>query len=125
MKATSTTPPADPAQLADRASRPGAATSTPKVQPYKQLQTMETTHTPAPTISPVTAALLAALRTYEQAVDNYFCAVSELRATSPDTWPELKPEEQSAFEAGRAVIYGKIQERLNLWANTTDPAAQL
>ena len=72
---------------------------------------METTHTPAPTISPVTAALLAALRTYEQAVDNYYCAVSELRATSPDTWPELKPEEQSAFEAGRAVIYGKIQER--------------
>ena len=70
-------------------------------------------------------ALLAALRTYEQAVDNYYCAVSELRATSPDTWPELKPEEQSAFEAGRAVIYGKIQERLNLWANTTDPAAQL
>ena len=102
-----------------------AATSTPKVQPYKQPQTMETTHTPAPTISPVTAALLAALRTYEQAVDNYYCAVSELRATSPDTWPELKPEEQSAFEAGRAVIYGKIQERLNLWANTTDPAAQL
>ena len=86
---------------------------------------METTHTPAPTISPVTAALLAALRTYEQAVENYYCAVSELRATSPDTWPELKPEEQSAFDAGRAVIYGQIKERLEIWANTTTPGTPL
>lgn len=86
---------------------------------------METTHTPAPTISPVTADLLAALRTYEQAVDLYFSAVLEKRPHDPDTWPELKTEEQSAFDAGRAVIYGQIKEQLEIWANTTTPGAPL
>jgi len=86
---------------------------------------METTHTPAPAISPETANLLAALRTYEQAVDLYFSAVSEIRPHDPDTWPELKAEEQSAFDAGRAVIYGQIKEQLEIWANTTTPGTPL
>jgi len=85
------------------------------------------TNTPAPTISPATADLLAALRTYEMAVDHYYSAVAVLRNGPADSWPEngLSADEQKAFDAGRAVIEKQLQGRLTLWANSTDPATQL
>lgn len=82
--------------------------------------------TTAPAISPVTADLLAALRSYEMAVSNYYNAVSVLRSNNTD-WPEngLTQEEQSAFDAGRALIEGQIRDRLLYWANTTTLEAHL
>lgn len=87
---------------------------------------METPTTNAPAISPVTANLLAALRSYEMAVDSYYTAVATLRSNNTD-WPEngLTAEEQSAFDNARGIIEKQIRDRLILWANTTTPAAQL
>lgn len=85
---------------------------------------MGTIKTQPPAISPVTADLLAALRSFEIAVDHYYCAVSTLRSKNTD-WPEngLTREEQRAFNACRALIEDKIRERLLIWANTTNAAA--
>lgn len=89
------------------------------------MDTNTNTNTNTLAISPITANLLAALRAYEKAVDQYYCAVSAVRFPNSD-WPEgLTPEEQSAFDAGRNLIEAQIRERLIQWANTTTPAAQL
>ena len=85
------------------------------------------TTTAAPAITPTTAELLAALRSFEAAVDHYYSAVILLRNPEGTDWPEkgLNPEEENAFAAARAIIEKKIQERVTLWANTTAPAPAL
>ena len=59
----------------------------------------------APVISPITANLLAALRSLEASVDYYYSAVTAFRNPSDADWPvrELTPEETEAFGAVRAL----------------------
>jgi hypothetical protein len=86
------------------------------------------TNTPAPTISPITADLLAALRAYETAIDRYYSAVWPLRNPDTPDWEPgkgLTPEEQTAFDTARGIIEKQLQGRLAVWANSTDPATQL
>ena len=81
----------------------------------------------APVIGPITANLLAALRSLEAAVDYYYSAVTAFRNPSDADWPvrELTPEETEAFDAVRDLIEKQIHQRLALWANTTVPAPEL
>jgi len=81
----------------------------------------------APVIGPITANLLAALRSVEAAVDYYYSAVTALRNPKDDSFPEreLTPEETEAFDAVRDLIGKQINQRLALWANTTGAAPEL
>ena len=84
---------------------------------------MNTNHTAAPAVGPITADLFAALRAYETAYDRYYCAVTAMRnpATAGDREIGLTPTEQSAFDAARAFIQEQLQDRIMSWANATDP----
>jgi len=79
----------------------------------------------APVISPITANLLAALRSVEAAMDYYYSAVTALRGPSDNDGLilELNPEEAGAFDSVRALIKKQLDVRLDVWANTTRPAA--
>ena len=81
----------------------------------------------APVIGPITANLLAALRSLEAAVDYYYSAVTALRNPKDASFPEreLTAEEAAAFDAVRDLIGQQINQRLALWANTTGAAPEL
>ena len=78
---------------------------------------MNTTNT-TPTVGPVAANLLNALRSLEQARNYYFLATEQIRPTRDGE--VLTDQENDAFDAVADIIKRDFDERLTLWASALD-----
>ena len=77
------------------------------------------------TIGQVTANLIMALRSVEQARNYYYLATEETRGNVADLTNHLTPEEVNAFETASTLVEKMICDNIRLWANSTDTSNEI
>ena len=68
------------------------------------------------TVGPVTANLIMALRSVEQARNFYYLATEEMRGNVDDLTDNMTDEEKSVFDKARDMVEKMIGDNIRTWA---------
>ena len=72
------------------------------------------------TVGQVTANLIMALRSIEQARNFYYLATEEMRGNVEDLTDNMTVEEKTVFDNARDLVEKAIGDNIRTWAFSTD-----
>lgn len=77
------------------------------------------------TVGQVTANLIMALRSVEQARNFYYLATEEMRGNVADLTDNMTVEEKTVFDNARDLVEKLIGDNIRTWANNTDTSNEI
>ena len=72
------------------------------------------------TVGQVTANLIMALRSVEQAKNYYYLATEEMRGNVEDLTDHMTVEERTVFDNARDLVEKMIGDNIRTWANSAN-----
>ena len=77
------------------------------------------------TVGQVTANLIMALRSIEQARNYYYLATEEMRGNVEDLTDNMTVEEKTVFDNARDLVEKAIGDNIRTWAFSTDTSNEI
>lgn len=77
------------------------------------------------TVGQVTANLIMALRSIEQARNFYYLATEEMRGDVEDLTDHMTVEEKTVFDNARDLVEKAIGDNIRTWAFSTDTSNEI
>lgn len=77
------------------------------------------------TVGQVTANLIMALRSVEQARNFYYLATEEMRGNVEDLTDHMTVEEKTVFDNARDLVEKQIGDNIRTWAFSTDTSNEI
>ena len=77
------------------------------------------------TVGQVTANLIMALRSIEQARNFYYLATEEMRGNVEDLTDNMTVEEKTVFDNARDLVEKAIGDNIRTWAFSTDTSNEI
>ena len=77
------------------------------------------------TVGQVTANLIMALRSVEQARNFYYLATEEMRGDVEDLTDHMTVEEKTVFDNARDLVEKAIGDNIRTWAFSTDTSNEI
>ena len=77
------------------------------------------------TVGQVTANLIMALKSIEQARNYYYLAAEEMRGKVEDLTDHMTDDEKSVFDNARDLVEKGIGDNIRTWAFSTNPGNEI
>ncbi len=77
------------------------------------------------TIGPITANLIMALRSIEQARNYYYLATEEMRGNVDNLTNHMTDEENTVFDNARDLVEKEIGDNIRTWAFSSNPVNEI